>query len=119
MTSDCCVFQFLQFTMDRKHLMRVEYKFLPLYCGWGHKFLNHVFKTTRSMETPREKELIRGEAAGEGSGLFEHSAANSSELTPAPHGRKTFASSQALNFFVCFEVTQPNAVLLYKTFYTL
>lgn len=40
------------------------------------------------METPLEKELVRGEALGEGSGLFEHSAANTSELTPAPHGRK-------------------------------
>ena len=39
------------------------------------------------METPGEKELVRGEAPGEGSGLFELSAANSSELTPAPHGR--------------------------------
>jgi len=47
------------------------------------------------METPREKELVRGEAPGEGSGVFEHSAANSSELTPAPHGRKI---KPALNF---------------------
>ena len=44
------------------------------------------------METPREKELIRGEAPGEGSGLFEHSAANSSELTPAPHGREILSA---------------------------
>ena len=57
------------------------------------------FKVPRSMETPREKEVARGEAPGEGSGLFEHSAANSSELTPAPHGRKIFQFS-SFNF-VC------------------
>ena len=75
--------------MDRKHLMRFEFNFLRsiLDEAINNQFLNRVFKTTRSMETPREKELIRGEAPGEGSGLFEHSAANSSELTPAPHGR--------------------------------
>ena len=40
------------------------------------------------METPREKELVRADAPGEGSGLFERSEANSSDLTPAPHGKK-------------------------------
>ena len=57
------------------------------------------FKVPRSMETPREKEVARGEAPGEGSGLFEHSAANSSELTPAPHGRRIFQFSSFK--FVC------------------
>lgn len=67
----------------------------------NNKFLNHVFfKVTRSMETPREKEVARGEAPGEGSGLFEHSAANSSELTPAPHGRKIFQFS-SFKFVLC------------------
>ena len=61
------------------------------------------------METPGEKELVRGEAPGEGSGLFEHSAANSSELTPAPRGRKILPALKFWIFFVCFEMMQlPN-----------
>ena len=52
------------------------------------------------METPREKELIRGEAPGEGSGLFEHSAANSSELTPAPHGGEILSALKLWIFCV-------------------
>lgn len=80
------------------------------------------FKVTRSMETPLEKEIVRGEPPSEGSGLFEHSAANSSELTPGLHGTK-FCQLSSFEFFVFFEMMQPNTdkeykvtvVLFYKT----
>lgn len=65
------------------------------------------------METPLEKELVRGEALGEGSGLFEHSAANTSELTPAPHGRKILPALKLWIFFVCFEMMQPDSLFCF------